>query len=119
MKVGTLPLPPFGWVVEDTNADGYNSGTYAYNKWGTYSSSYAHTGLRSMRYEYASLAANDWFFTPAQSLIAGQTYTVSWWDRCYSTSYNEHVELWVGTAQNSVSMTTELWDDAAMKHTNI
>ncbi|HID25544.1 MAG TPA: hypothetical protein EYP23_03665, partial [Thermoplasmata archaeon] len=49
------PSPPSGWLVEDTNGDGYISGYYAYNMWGSYYSSYyAHSGSMSMRYEYNS-----------------------------------------------------------------
>jgi len=41
--------------------------------WGSYySSSYAHTGTMSMRYEYGSIVANDWLFTPGVALTAVQ-----------------------------------------------
>ena len=117
------PLPPVGWLVEDTNGDGYTSGVYAYNMWGSYystSSSYVHSPTVSMRMEYGgSTGDNDWLFTPAVSLDAGPTYYLEWWDRMSSssTSYDNLGEVWLCSAQNSGSILTNLWADPNMHHT--
>jgi hypothetical protein len=107
----TTPGFPAGWVVEDTNADA--------KEWYTYSSStYAHSGTKSARYPYhTSNAADDWLFTPALSLSSGETYELSFWYRAYSSSYPEAMDVWIGTAADSGSMTTVLWNNSVITNT--
>jgi len=116
------PNAPAGWLVKDVNLDGYFSGVYAYNMWGSYySSSYANTGTMSMRMDYGGSGGdNDWLFTPGVALTAGTTYTFDWYDRMSSssTSYDNQLFVWIGTTQDDTGMTTLLWSDTAMFHTS-
>lgn len=115
------PNPPGGWLVRDDNLDGYVSGLYGYNMWGSYyGSSYANSGTMSMRMDYGGTGGDDdWLYTPGVALTAGTSYTLDWWDRMSSSSasYDNQLYVWIGTAQSAAAMTTLLWHDPAMFHT--
>jgi PKD repeat protein len=119
---GIRPNPPAGWLVKDMNLDGYFSGVYAYNMWGSYySSSYANSGTMSMRCEDGGSGGNDdWLFTGPLSLTAGNTYTLEWFDRMSSSSasYDNQLFVWIGATQDDTGMTTMLYSDTAMYHTS-
>jgi|GEM_PF-5153343 hypothetical protein len=92
----TAPALPVGWSIENTNGDA--------NYWKTITG-YANSAPNSMYISYnSSLAMNDWFFTPAINLPAGQ-YKISFVYKNSGTSFPEKLELKWGTAANSASMT--------------
>lgn len=91
--------PPAGWV-------NLNGGTG--NTWANVTSGSAHTGTKAAEYKYhATNAANAWLISPGLALTAGTTYTITYWEKTYS-SYNEQLKLTVGTAQTIAAQTTTL-----------
>lgn len=76
----------------------------------------ARTGTRAIEYYYNSTnAANTWIFTPAQTLTAGVTYSISYWT--YTGSFNERLKLSVGNAATVAAQTTVLQDLGAFQST--
>ena len=55
--------------------------------------------------------SNNWLFTPAISLQAGETVTSTFWIRCAST---RSLRMTVGAAQTPVAQTTQVWANAAL-----
>ncbi|MFT3911053.1 MAG: T9SS type A sorting domain-containing protein [Ferruginibacter sp.] len=73
-----------------------------------------HTGANAMAYLYnSSFAANAWGITPGQDLVAGTTYTISFWYNTSSVSglYPEKLKVTVGTLATVVAQTTILWNN--------
>jgi hypothetical protein len=109
------PLP-CGVAVLDANTDG---ATWAINKTAPNSSPNA------MRYTSAlnnSVAANDWFFTPALTMAAGTRYQVAFRYRAEGianspSNYVEKLEVKVGTAANAAGQTTTLYTNANITNT--
>ena len=56
-------------------------------------------------------ASNNWLFTPAISLQAGETVSTTFWIRSGSA---RSLRLTVGTAATSVAQTTQIWANAAL-----
>ncbi len=96
---GFETFPPSGWTFTNEGSG---------NAW-TSTTTYFRTGTRALYYSYnSSNAADAWAYTPAQSLIAGVTYTVSYWYRGNGTTYPENLKLTVGTGLTKASQTTTL-----------
>lgn len=55
--------------------------------------------------------SNNWLFSPAISLQAGEQVTTSFWIRCAST---RSLRLTVGAAQTTAAQTTQIWANAAL-----
>jgi len=93
-------FPPANWTYA-------NAGTG--NSW-TQSTTY-HTGAAGMSYRWnTSSAANAWAITSPLSLIAGTTYTVSFWYKTGS-SFEEKLKVTVGNDTTVTSQTNVLWDN--------
>jgi hypothetical protein len=58
--------------------------------------------------------SNNWLFTPAISLQAGEQVTVSFWERNATTAGNRSLRLTVGTAATSLAQTTQIYANAAL-----
>lgn len=87
------------------------------NSWGiTTNSSYFRNGPGALQYYYNStFAANAWAFTPARTLTAGKTYTITYW---YLTGgYAENLKLTVGTAASVAAQTTTLLNQTGLVNT--
>jgi hypothetical protein len=103
----SYPTAPADWTF-------INAGSG--NAWG-YSTSYAQSGSKSLSYSYNSLnAANAWAITPVQNLVAGKTYTISYWYRTTSIGalYPENLKLTVGTAATNAAQTTVLLNQSGL-----
>ncbi len=103
------PSWPLGWLTENSNGD---SQTWETKKYG---------GLgerpQCVRYSASALiAADDWFFTPALTLNAGFTYTLSFRYKV-SNSSTQKMNIWFGGAQTSVGMTTQIYDNNTLTDT--
>lgn len=94
---------PAGWGVEDTNTDA--------NTW--YTASYSgNFGPYNARYGYSySNPGNDWAFMPGLVLHPGITYELTFFYKASSTYGTESMDVYIGGAQASGSMTTMLWDN--------
>ncbi|HOY30240.1 MAG TPA: GEVED domain-containing protein [Bacteroidales bacterium] len=94
--------PPAGFTFINNNGTG--------NSWEPSVTYYS--GSFGMYYPYtAASAADAWAITPAQSLVAGTTYTVSFWYRIASSMYPEKLKVTVGTDTLVAAQTTTLWDN--------
>lgn len=61
----------------------------------------------------ATTASNNWLFTPAFSLQANETVTVTFWVRCTTA---RSLRFTVGNANTSAAQTTVLWSNAAINN---
>ncbi|NNF02557.1 MAG: T9SS type A sorting domain-containing protein [Bacteroidia bacterium] len=98
-----LPLD-CGWIIENTNTDG--------STWEVLSNAtYANSGTNSMYYTYSTVnGADDWIFTPAVQVSPNNEYRMTLNQRVFNASYPEDMEIWIGTAPNSGSMTNMLYN---------
>ncbi|MGI4863948.1 MAG: fibronectin type III domain-containing protein [Janthinobacterium lividum] len=105
------PILPCGITVLDTNGDS--------KRWENYSSTtYAASGSNSMRYNYStSVAADDWFFTNAMSMQAGNTYQLQFKYRSYISGYTQGLEVKVGTANTAAGQTTTVFSSSNITNT--
>ena len=106
----TAPAVPNCMTVTDDNNDD--------KKWVT-NTLYSRSTPNSMYMAYnASLAMDDWFFTPGLILTGGKTYIVEFYYRCYSASYPEKLEVKWGTNPNAAGMTGEqIWNNSNITNT--
>jgi hypothetical protein len=105
----TLPGWPLNWTYENSNGDD--------KTWET--KKYGGLGERPQCVRYAAsatVAANDWFFTPALTLNAGITYTLSFRYKVSKTS-NQKMNVWFGSTQTSAGMTTQIYDNNTLTDT--
>ncbi|MBZ0201276.1 MAG: DUF4623 domain-containing protein [Ignavibacteriaceae bacterium] len=101
-------FPPAGWAVENVNAS---------NTW-IRSTLKPNTGVASAAYYYSSTtAADDWLLSPAVTLTAGKTYSVTYYYATASSSYPEKLNVYVGHAQNAAGMDSMLADHPALNNT--
>lgn len=103
---------PEGWTFEDTNGD-----NVAWDLLTPVDPSYAHSQPNSMHMAFGfSQAMNDWGFTPALYFNSSDSYQLSFWVRCGLDMFTgeaapEKLRVSVGDANNSESMTIELYVD--------
>ncbi|MBI9032376.1 T9SS type A sorting domain-containing protein [bacterium] len=105
-EIGALPL---GWEFENLNEDTCWWEVIANTQW----SDNANSGEKAahMRFSFSD-AHDDWLFSPAMNLIAGNTYTISFWYK--NSPFEDSVEkmnFFVGNSPTASEMNTELWDD--------
>jgi len=94
--------PPAGFVFINNNGTG--------NDWATSTTFYS--GAKSMYYHYSTTSnADAWAITPAQSLVGGTTYTLSFWYKVQSDDYPEDLKVTVGNDTTVIAQTTTLWDN--------
>ena len=103
----TPPSWPLGWLTEDYNGDGFTWETKKYGGLGEHP--------QCVRYS-AQVTADDWFYTPALTLNAGVTYTLSFRYKVSSTSVQK-MNIWFGSTQASGSMTTQIYNNSAISDT--
>lgn len=107
----TPPAWPSGWTKENTNGDG--------KVWET--KNYGGYKIRQKCVRYSanpSLPANDWFFTPALSLLSGTQYTLRFKYKAISATNPEKLSVWFGTAPASGSMTTQIFNNPNITDTS-
>lgn len=93
--------PPTAWTF-------INNGSG--NDWATNSTAYS--GLASMSYTYnSSNAADAWAITPAQSLVSGTTYTISFMYEVAGSTFPEKLKVTVGNDATVAAQTDILWDN--------
>lgn len=108
-EVGEVGGLPVGWEFENINEDTCWWEIIANSQW----SDNSHTGLQAvhMRFGFTD-AHNDWLYSPAMNLIAGNTYTISfWYKNSPFDSSIEKMNFFIGDLPTETSMTTELWDN--------
>ena len=94
-----------GWALENSNADA--------NIWGV-GTTYRRgsSGGAAIIYYNATLAMNDWLFTPPLQLVGGTTYGVRFFYRGSGTTFPEKMEVKWGSAASSAGMTNgPIFDD--------
>ena len=90
---------PCGATIVNANNDG--------ETWTVTASPFSRSGANALRYSYVSAnGADDWFFTPALALTAGQQFNVSFWYRLTDPLYPEGMEVKYGTAPTVAAMTS-------------
>ena len=101
-------FPPAGWAVEDLNAG---------NTW-IRSTSAPNTGLASARYSYnGTIPGDDWLFSPALTLTAGKTYSITYYYKAQSATFPERMNVYLGSAQNAAGMDSMLADHPNIANT--
>ena len=99
----TTPTIPFCVGVEDVNEDGKTWQSYAKPSGSSF------VGTKVMGYPYhASNAANDWFYTHALNLTAGQSYRLKF--KYSHGNYSEKLRVSYGTSAVNTAMTTQLFE---------
>ena len=110
---------PCGITVTDVNNDGFTwraTGTVV----DPATTNVARSAPNAMVYSYnnqgptPTVAANDWFFTPALSLVTTQRYRVSFYYRVASGGYTEGLEVKYGPAATPAGQTSLLYTNAAL-----
>ena len=95
---------PTGWTF-------INNGTGP-NQW--IASTTAHLGSGAMQYSWnGSNAADAWAITHGMYLVAGQSYTVSFWYRIASATYPEKLKVTVGNLATVAGQTTTIWNNGS------
>ena len=103
------PSWPLGWLTENSNGDDKTWETKKYGGLGE--------RPQSVRYIASALiAGDDWFFTPALTLNPGITYTLSYRYKVSNTS-TQKMNIWLGSAQTSASMTTQIYNNTILTDT--
>lgn len=99
----TPPAAPCGFLIEDSNNDGYTWSNLMYS---------SAPNNQGMQYLYndddATIPGNDWFFTPAITMSASKEYVVSFDYMAAAfqgTTYPEKLEVKWGNAPTSAAMT--------------
>jgi len=108
---------PCGITTADSNADGATWAITTENP---------NSGTNSMRYRglvLTDVVANDWFFTPALTTVAGMRYQVAFRYRGYglvnsTSAYTEKLEVKVGNAATAAAQTTTLYTNENIKNTS-
>lgn len=109
-------FPPAGWTLLNGNAPAgkyWKSNTDTSLKYvKTNSKPYpTYLGMGSMVYEADTINANAWAITPAMSLTAGVSYTVSFYYRVANDSFPEKLKVTAGTDTTINAQTTILWNN--------
>ncbi|MBX2888281.1 MAG: T9SS type A sorting domain-containing protein [Ferruginibacter sp.] len=105
---GFETYPPAGWTFAD------ESGSGGWRAAQTITPLLTHSGTNALAYLYNSnIDADAWAFMPSQYLVAGKTYTLTFWYQSTSIggAYPEKMKVTVGTAANKGAQTNILWDD--------
>ena len=108
---------PCGLTVLNANGD---AATWAINKTAPYA------GVNAIRYTSAianSVAADDWFFTPALTTAANTRYQLAFRYRAEGlantpSNYTERLEVKVGPAATVAGQTTTLYTNTAITNTS-
>ena len=91
-----------GWLIDDANNDGYS---WSVNQYTGVNSSYGAI------YNYnpnTITAADDWLFSQCFVLDSAATYYLSFLSRVASASFPEDMSVFIGSAQESTFMSTQL-----------
>ncbi len=75
---------------------------------GTSPQTYNRDARTGANYLYTRWSADDWFFTVGVNLTAGESYDFSYWFVTDGNSGWLEISLWVGAAQDVISMTDSL-----------
>ena len=105
---GFETYPPAGWTF--INAGSGNTWVAST----TLTTPTPHTGANAMAYLFnTNSAANAWGITPGQNLVAGITYTISFWYNTSSVSgaFPEKLKVTVGTLATVAAQTNILWNN--------
>lgn len=89
-------FPPTGW----TNLQGGTG-----NMWTRSTESFA-AGTASARYLTSTNPANAWLIFPAINMIGGVTYTITYWQRCFSLTNAENLRVTIGNSNTVAAQTT-------------
>ena len=102
--------PPAGWTV--VNAGAGNNWNLTATYW------YPYSGYYYMQYNYnVYSSANTWAFTPGISMIAGNDYYLTFFQKVSVGSFPENLKVTVGNAQTVASQTSTVLDLASVTNT--
>ncbi len=102
--------PPTGWTV--VNAGTGNNWNLTATYW------YPYNGYYYMQYNSnVNSSANTWAFTPGISMIAGNDYYLTFYQKVSVASYSENLKVTVGNAQTVASQTTPVLTLASLTNT--
>ncbi len=112
-EVGYLPL---GMTYDDTNSDGSFWSILANSE----NSQNAHTGDNAVHMMFSfSGPHDDWLWTPALNMIAGNTYEISFWYKAAAYGgVSEQMEVCIGDDANADAMTVQLYDNSAITNSS-
>ena len=113
--VNTGQAAPCGVTTIDSNNDGFGWRARATVDASLATGSIARSAPNAMVYSYnnvgptPTVAADDWFFTPALTLSTGQRYRVSFYYRSAGQGLSERLEVKYGNAATVAGQTTTLY----------
>ena len=100
----TIPELPCGWTISDDNNDN--------RQWLT-STAAPLSGANSLYINWTlggTGPLNDWIFTPELQLTGGTSYDLQFAYKSRGSTFVESMSVWLGSAKDSASMTTMLFD---------
>ncbi|MDQ2769986.1 MAG: choice-of-anchor J domain-containing protein, partial [Bacteroidota bacterium] len=106
---------PCGITVLDSNNDGFTWQARATVDAALASGNVSRSAPNAMVYSYNNIGptptvgADDWFFTPALTLAAGQRYRVSFYYRTAGQGLSERLEVKYGPAATPAGQTTTIY----------
>ncbi len=115
---GGASFPPLNWTLINGNAPAgydwtYNSDPTLYYVSQVGNAYPAHAGTGSMVYEFdPENSAKAWAITPAVSLTAGTSYTISFYYRVAVADYPEKLKVTLGSSATIAAQDSVLWNNA-------
>ncbi len=108
---------PCGITVADANADGFTWRVRSTVDPSLSGTSVVHSAPNAMVYVYntddITVGADDWFYSPALALVAGQRYRLSFYYRV-AAGYTERLEVKYGPSPTPAGQTTALFANPAV-----
>src|SRR5579871_940108 len=105
-------FPPTGWTLLNNASSSQN--------WAALGAGTAHGGSGAAEYNTGNFSPNPasaYLISPGVSLIAGSTYTITyWWRTSNNTTYAEKLKLTVGNSATIAAQTTTVLDQATIKN---
>jgi hypothetical protein len=107
----TIPNTVLGWHSEDQSAASWQSSNIYFRSSPNSLICYHSAGGTAAYYT----TMDNWHFTPPIYMIAGNEYSLSFYQAVYYASYaTESLEVKVGTKASSGSMSTTIFNDASL-----
>ncbi len=108
----TAPAVPPTWTVINDNNDSFTWVTV------TTSANSAPNALRCSYNPSTGVDMDDWVISPPLQLAAGPFYKVQFYYKAQSSSFPEKLEIRYGTANTVAGLTTQIFQDINITHTD-
>lgn len=106
-----------GWVIYDANADGW-TWYYSTNTTTPNSPDSGQHARCQTNFDNATIASDDWLFSPGFSLTAGVTYRIGFNYGAGGSSWPEKLAVHIGMSRTVPAMTTQFFDNQNITNTS-